>query len=211
MSAQLTWHVARASGMVALVLSALSVVWGLLLSTRVGSPRLRAPSLLSLHRFLGLLTVSFVAVHLVALGVDRYVPFGLTELLVPFASTWKPAEVALGVVALYLLLAVQLTSMLRRRIPPRVWLVVHQGGFLAYWLGALHAFSAGTDASNRLWQLAVLACSVVIVSLSAYRWLLGRRLRRATRTPRAATPAPGRSSKPERPPMELAPPALSTR
>ena len=85
---QLWWYVARASGLVAWLLLTASVMWGIFLSTKL-LQRLRRPAwLLDLHRWLGGLTVAFVAVHLVALVADSYVSFDLADVLVPFASGW---------------------------------------------------------------------------------------------------------------------------
>ena len=56
---------------------------------------------------LGGLAVMFTAIHLAALVADSYVHFGLADLTVPFASSWQPGAVALGVVAMWLLLAVE--------------------------------------------------------------------------------------------------------
>lgn len=110
------WYVARSSGLVAWGLAALSVFWGLLLSTKVMGKKARPNWLLDLHRFLGGLTVVFIAVHLVGLFLDPYVNFSAAQLFIPFTSTWKPSAVAWGIVAFYLLLAVEITSLLRHRI-----------------------------------------------------------------------------------------------
>ena len=73
--------------------------------------------MLDLHKFLGTLSLVFVAVHLGALWADNYVHFGASELFVPMASTWRPGAVAWGIVAMYLLVAIQLTSWAMRRLP----------------------------------------------------------------------------------------------
>src|SRR3954453_10882605 len=104
------WYVARAGGIVAWALSALAVIGGLQLSTRLVR---RAPPawMLDVHRFLGALAVAFLGVHVLGLAADRFIGFGPIDFLVPFASTYKPAAVALGVIAMYLLVAVEATSL----------------------------------------------------------------------------------------------------
>ena len=92
-------YVARSSGFVTLVLSGAAVVWGLLLSTRIIRDRRLPKWLLDLHRFLGGLSVAGLALHLGALVADSYVHFGVRDLLVPFASSWRPVAVAWGVIA----------------------------------------------------------------------------------------------------------------
>ena len=111
MSGTLPWFVARSSGLIAWALLAASVVWGLAISTRVLNGRPRPAWLLDLHRYLGGIATVFVAVHIVALLGDTYVHFGLASVLVPFASSWHPVAVAWGISAFYLLLAVEVTSL----------------------------------------------------------------------------------------------------
>jgi DMSO/TMAO reductase YedYZ heme-binding membrane subunit len=162
-ASQFWWHLSRASGIVSWALAASAVLWGLALSTRALGSRPRAPWLLDLHRFLGGLTIVFVAVHLVGLWADSYVTFGLAELFVPMASPWRPDAVAWGVVALYLLLAVEVTSLLMRRIPKRLWHSVHLLSYGVFAAGTIHLFTAGTDATNPAlrWAAAVTVAATV--------------------------------------------------
>ena len=97
---------------------AASVVWGVVLSTRILGRRPRPAWLLDLHRYLGGLAVIFVAVHVGAIMADSYVSFSPVTTFVPFASTWHPDTVAWGYMAMYLVLAVELTSLARRHLPP---------------------------------------------------------------------------------------------
>ena len=99
MSPQFWWYLTRASGIVAWLMLTASIIWGIVLSTKAFPEQRRPAWLLDLHRWLGGLTVSFVAIHLAALVADSYVSFDLVDLLVPFASAWKPVPIAIGVVA----------------------------------------------------------------------------------------------------------------
>src|SRR5205085_5329156 len=113
MTTQLPWYIARASGLVSWSMLALATLWGLALSTKVLGPRPRPNWILDIHRMLGGLALIFTGVHIAALLVDSYVGFGVADVLVPFAAKWHPVAVAWGVVGLYLLLAVELTSLAR--------------------------------------------------------------------------------------------------
>lgn len=175
---QIWWHVARASGIVALVLTAASVIWGLLLSTRVMAGTPTPAWLLSMHRFLGALTVAFTGVHIVGLVADSYVSFGWAEVLVPWASSWQPTAVAFGVIGMYLLLAVQISSMMMRRIPRRWWKLIHQSSFLLFWVAVVHGVQAGTDASNPLYIIGTGALVLIVSFLTVTRALTARRIRR---------------------------------
>src|SRR5262252_7642105 len=173
------WYVARSAGLVAWALLSASVIWGLLMSTRARAfgHRPRPAWMLDLHRWLGGLASIFVAVHVLAILVDSYVHFTLWSVLVPFASTWRPSAVAWGVVALYLLLAVELTSLARRRLPKRAWRAVHFASFPLFLLATLHALMAGTDATS--WLFVTIATTSVL----AVAALTAKRISDATRPP----------------------------
>ena len=103
MSGTLPWYVARASGLVAWALLAASVVWGLLMTSKVIRRFVRSSVLLDLHRWLGGLALVFTSIHVLAILSDTYIHFGLASVLVPLASRWHPVMVAYGIAALYLL------------------------------------------------------------------------------------------------------------
>ena len=178
MNDKVTWYVARSSGIVAWALLTLAVVWGLLLSSRIISDR-RAPKwLLDLHRFLGGLSVLFTGVHVVALVADRYVHFGAAEVLVPFASSWKPMPVALGVVGMWLLLAVEGTSLLMKRLPRARWHAVHLLSYVLFWTATLHGMLAGTERRDLAFAVANDVAALVVVFLTVYRVVAAARGRR---------------------------------
>lgn len=164
------WYVARAAGLTSWALLALAVVSGLARSGRV-THRPRPVWVQDLHRFLGGLAVVFVGVHMAALTLDRTVGFGLSALLVPFASTWRPGAVAWGVAALYLLLAVELTSLVMRHLPRRLWRAVHMSSLVLYGAGTVHLLTAGTDRSATPVRWAVLVVTATVVGLATFRAL----------------------------------------
>ena len=188
---QLTWYVARASGLVAWGLVAASIVWGLALSSRVVQRRGLPAWLLDLHRYLGVLAVVFTAMHLLALWADSYVAFGPSDLFVPLAATWRPGAVAWGIAAFYLLLAVQLTSWARKRLPKRLWHTIHLSSLPLFVLATVHGVQAGTDTRSSAVVLFATALSSAVVFLLAYRIAAPRR---PARVPAAARAAAGASS-----------------
>lgn len=186
---QLTWYVARASGLVAWGLVAASVAWGLALSSRVVQRRGLPAWLLDLHRYLGVLALVFTTTHLVALWADSYVAFGPAELFVPLAATWRPGAVAWGIAAFYLLLAVQLTSWARRRLPKRVWHTIHLSSLPLFVLATVHGVQAGTDSRNSAVVVVAAVLSSAVVFLLVYRVLAPRRSSRVPAAARAAARA----------------------
>lgn len=181
MNPKFWWYLTRASGLVAAVLIALTVIWGLLLATKLIERRGLPAWLLDLHRTLGGLSVVFVGVHLFALWADSYVDFGWRELFVPFASGWRPGAVAWGIVALWGLLAVQGTSMVQRWMPRRWWRRIHLLSFPVVVMVGVHAVTAGTDSGHPVFGVVALALMCALIFLVAYRQL---RPEPATTSPR---------------------------
>lgn len=172
---QLAWFVARSAGVVAWALVTASILWGLALSTRLVRKRGVPAWLLDLHRFLGTLSVVFTAVHLAGLWADSYVQFGWKELFVPMASPWKPGPVAWGIVATYLLLAIQLTSWAMRRLPRKLWRAVHFTSFPLFVLSTVHGFQAGTDRAAVAVEWLALTGATLLTFLLLFRFLAPRR------------------------------------
>jgi DMSO/TMAO reductase YedYZ heme-binding membrane subunit len=155
------WYTVRASGLIAWALLLGAVAWGLVLSIRP-IRRPRPAWALDLHRFLGGIAFAFIGVHLVGLLFDTFVGFSLVDLFVPMASHWRPGAVAYGVVGFYLVAAVEVTSLLMRRLPRRVWHSIHLLSLVALVLVTVHAFTAGADASSAaVVGLAVMSSAVV--------------------------------------------------
>ena len=163
-----TWYAARAGGFVAWGLAAASVALGLALSGKVFR-RPRPAWTMDMHRFLGGLAVIFTIVHVAAVMMDQYVNFGLRQVFVPLASTWHPVAVAWGVIAMYMLFAVELTSLARRRIPRRLWRQIHLGSFVLFGTSTVHALTAGTDTAAGLGMIGVIFLSVGVIAMVARR------------------------------------------
>ncbi|HVN52570.1 MAG TPA: ferric reductase-like transmembrane domain-containing protein, partial [Acidimicrobiales bacterium] len=150
MTDSLWWDTARAGGLVAAALLAASVIAGLAVSTAPRRARPRPAWRLDLHRFLGGLACIFLVVHLGGIYFDRFVTFRVVDLVVPLTAHWHPWAVALGVVAVYLLVAVEVTSLLKPRLPIQVWRNVHHASFPLFALVQLHVLLAGTDRHSPL-------------------------------------------------------------
>jgi DMSO/TMAO reductase YedYZ heme-binding membrane subunit len=176
---QTWWYVARSGGIVAWALVSLSVIVGLLLSTRLVR---RAPPawLLDVHRFLGGFAVAFLGVHILGLAVDDFIGFGVRDFLVPFASSYKPQALALGVVGMYLLIAVEVTSLAMRRLPRRTWYAIHLSSYVLFALATVHGLTAGTDRHNAIYQWACLLTAGVVLMLTLVRVWAPRRSPRAS-------------------------------
>lgn len=169
MSGTLPWYVARACGLVAWALLTASVVWGLILSTKVLGMKPRPAWVLDLHRYLGGLGVVFSAVHIGAILLDQYISFSPVNVLIPMTSEWRPGAITWGVVSLYLLVAVQVTSMLRHRLPKKVWRVTHMLAFPLFLTASLHAFTSGTDSLSGIVRPISVLTVAAVTAFMAWR------------------------------------------
>ena len=182
MNGAVLWYLNRASGMVSLVLMTLVVVLGVVVRRQGRLPGLPRFFLVGLHRNVSLLSALLLGVHVATAVADSYVDIGLQAAVVPFASNWRPAAVALGALAVDLIVLIVATSLLRGRIPVRLWRVVHWTSYLLWPLAFMHAVTAGTDIGSG-WALAVaLACAGVVGGTVVVGWLV--------KPPRAVDRAP---------------------
>jgi predicted ferric reductase len=190
MNPQFWWYLTRSSGIVAWLMLTATVIWGILLSTKAFPHQRRPVWLLALHRWLAGLTLSFLGIHIVALLADSYVAFDLADVTIPYASDWKPGAIALGVLSMWLLVAVQLTSLAMRRLPRRVWRMVHLTSYVAFWVASLHAAFAGTDTTSWFYRGGAAAAIVAVAWALMYRVANRRAVRRVEpATERHTTPS----------------------
>lgn len=184
MNPQFWWFLSRASGIVSWGLLSATIVWGILLSTRLMRPVDRPSWLLDLHKWFAALSVAGVAIHLAALVADSYVEFGWKELAVPMASQWQPGAVAWGVIATYLLIAVQLTSLAMKKLPRRFWHAIHLTSYVMFAMASVHSFAAGTDASNQYFLIFGVMIITLVLAMTIIRVIY------ATRKSKNDRPAP---------------------
>jgi sulfoxide reductase heme-binding subunit YedZ len=187
------WSAARAAGVVAYALLTSGVLLGVLLAGRARLPRWPAFAVTDVHRFVSILTGVFVAIHVYALLLDKYAHVSVVTLMVPGASSYRPFWLALGTIALELLLAVALSNVLRKRLGHVRWRRVHYLTFGVWIAATAHGIGAGTDASAG-WLRVLYLVSIGSVALATV-WRVSRpALIPARAHARSAGPSPRRRS-----------------
>jgi len=167
---QVLWFATRGAGIVSLLLSTAVVCLGLMTALRF--ERRAWPRFLTveLHRSIALVSVIFVAIHVVTAVLDPFTSLGIFAALIPLASSYRPVDVAFGVISVYLVLAVLLTSLIRDRLSQRTWRAVHWLAYAAWPMAVLHSLTAGSDAFAP-WMLAIVAaCCAAVGGALAWRW-----------------------------------------
>jgi sulfoxide reductase heme-binding subunit YedZ len=164
------WYLTRSTAIIAFVLMTVSFALGIAATQRElatpGWPRFATQQL---HRNVALLGLVALIVHIVTTVSDSYVNVGWPALVVPGLSGYRTLWVALGTLAFDVFLVVVVTSLLRDRMPLRLWRLVHWAVYLAWPLGLLHFLKTGTDAAHQRWGLwlAFVCLAVVLAAVSA--------------------------------------------
>ena len=169
----LWWLASRAAGIVALILSSLSVSIGLLMGGR--SRRVRGTDLRVAHEALSLATLTAIAVHGLTLIGDGFLKLSLADVSLPFAASYEAFWTTTGIVSFWALALLGLSYYLRGRIGAQRWQTLHRFTALAWILGVAHSLGEGTDA-GQAWFLAMTAIVVApALALLTNRWLTAPR------------------------------------
>jgi sulfoxide reductase heme-binding subunit YedZ len=159
------WFISRGSGLVALILLTLSVALGVANVQRLQTAGVPRFVVNAVHRNASLLALVFLAIHIATVVLDSYVNIGLIDAVIPFGAGYRPFWVGLGAIALDVMLAVLVTSLLRRHIGYRAWRATHWLAYACWPVALLHGLGTGTDAGTT-WMQVVTAVCVAIVAAS---------------------------------------------
>jgi len=166
------WYVTRAAGVAAYVLLTVVVDFGIMLSLARQLETGVSWVFDELHQFLALLTAAMIALHLGVLLFDPFITFSLANLLLPFGEPYQPLGISVGVLGLYALLILLVSSWLRRYIPRQVWRTFHYVSFAAFVLVTAHGLLAGSDAGLGWLRSVFFAATASTFFLSIMRLIL---------------------------------------
>jgi predicted ferric reductase len=169
---QALWFASRSCGLVTLLLLTLVVALGALHTGRAATRSWSRLAMHTLHRNLALLTLVFVVVHVGSAIIDPYAGIRWLDAVVPFASSYHPFWTGLGAAAADLLVALVVTSLVRTRMPWRVWRGLHGAAYALWPVALAHGWGIGGADSTRAWVLTVDGiCVVTVVAAVAVRVL----------------------------------------
>lgn len=196
---QVPWFISRAAGLGAFVVLSLSVVLGLLVSSRAAEPAVPRAFSFELHGFLSMLSLTLVAIHGGALLFDSWFHFTPLAILVPFVAPYSPLWTGLGVIAAWTMAIVAGSFWARRSLGYTTWRRLHYASFAVYVLALVHGLAAGTDTVQRPVAMMYTISAAVVAGLLTYRiGSRGEGRARASARPRPrtqgiATPYPART------------------
>jgi methionine sulfoxide reductase heme-binding subunit len=162
------WYLARGTGAVALVLLTAAVVLGVIGSMRMAfAPRWPRFAIDTLHRDVSLTVIALLVLHIVTSVLDGFAPISLLDSVIPLASKYRPLWLGLGALSFDLLLALVVTSLLRRRFGYRAWRGIHWLAYVSWPVAVLHGLGTGSDTKS-LWMLVLTALCVLAVLVAVW-------------------------------------------
>jgi methionine sulfoxide reductase heme-binding subunit len=178
------WYATRASGLMALVLLTVTMVLGLTTTSRARARNWPGFAQQEMHRRISILTIVFLGIHVLTSVLDTYVHIGWASIVVPFTSSYGRFWVGVGAVAVDLLLAVFVSSLLRSRLNAGTWRAVHWLAYACWPVAIAHTFGMGTDSREGWVVLLGVVCVAAVAA--ALVWRVRASVRRtSTRTSHA--------------------------
>jgi len=163
------WYASRATGVVALLLMTAVLLLGLLVTRQGRLPGLPRFAVTGLHRNLSLVAVVFVVLHVLTAVADSYVRIPLISAVVPLASSYERLALGLGAVSLDIMIAVIVTSLLRRHLSRRLWRAVHLLAYVSWPVAWLHSITSSTDLRHGWLFLTAVGCALLVVIAVIWR------------------------------------------
>jgi methionine sulfoxide reductase heme-binding subunit len=167
------WYLTRSTGAVALVLLTLAIALGVLDVRRFSTPRWPRFVVDSLHRNVSLLAMVFLGFHILTSVLDSFAPISLVDAFVPFAGSYRPFWLGLGAISFDLLLAVTITSLLRKRMGYASWRAIHWLTYASWPVALLHGLGTGSDVKSSWLLVLSLACTAVVLAAVLARVIAG--------------------------------------
>jgi methionine sulfoxide reductase heme-binding subunit len=176
------WYASRATGIVSLLMLTAVVVLGVAVRRQAQLPGLPRFGTIGLHRAVSLLSVVFLAIHVITAVADPYVTLRLVDAVLPFTASYEPMWIGLGAVSFDLLAAVIVTSLLRVRIGRPIWRAVHWLAYVSWPVALVHSTGSSSDMQSG-WLLG-LAIGCMLAVVAAVAWRIAGDARRTARSAR---------------------------
>jgi sulfoxide reductase heme-binding subunit YedZ len=159
------WYATRGLGTATLIVLTCTAVLGILTATRWIGKSTPGFVAADLHRNLSLLGLGLLLAHVVTTVLDPYAHISVRDVLIPIGAAYRPVWLGLGVAAAEIMVAVAATSLLRERIGPRAWRLIHWAAYASWPFAVIHGLGTGSDA-RAPWLIGVVVSCVAAVLLA---------------------------------------------
>ena len=175
-------NIVRGSGMAAYLLLFSVVAGGMLLSGKL-IPDRRRKGFLSYHRLLSLASIVMVLIHGAAFFTGKYDYLALTDVLLPFGAKHQPWEIAAGIIAVYTLVIIAISSVhfLMKAMGWQKWRIAHSLAFPCYFLSLWHSAALAKHSHTVFLSFIYPATASVVIALALLQVWKALERRRAAR------------------------------
>jgi len=167
------WYLARGTGLVSIVLLTMVMVFGIAQVQRFATEGWPRFVIAGLHKNLSLLVVVFLAIHISSSVIDAFAPIPWIAAVVPFVASYRPIWLGLGALSFDLLLALVISSLVRQRIGPRLWRVIHWTAYGCWPIALVHGLGTGSDTRVGWVQVLYLLCLAAVIGSIVWRLATG--------------------------------------
>lgn len=161
------WYATRGLGVTTLIVLTVTVVMGIVTSVRWSGQATPGFFTADLHRNLSLLGVLLLLAHIVTTVLDPFAHISVRDAFIPVGAAYRPIWLGLGVVAAEIILAVAASSLLRNRVGPRLWRLIHWTAYASWPLAVIHGLGTGSDA-RAPWLVAVVGWCLAAVAVALF-------------------------------------------
>lgn len=158
-----SWYITRAAGLISFLLLYIVIFLGLSIQTPILKKIIKPLFSLNVHAWLSVQVLVLVFVHALALLFDKFLEFNLVDIIVPFASDFHPPKLAAGILAMYLMIILIISSYLKRFISYKIWRAIHFLNIILYLFSAFHAFNLGTDLAGGIMRNVFIGANLFLI------------------------------------------------
>ena len=169
------WYLSRSMAIISYLLIWLSVVWGLLMTTKLSRVWPGHVTTADLHKFISILGLSLATLHGLILMGDKYMNMSLAQFFIPFSvQSYRPGWVGLGQISLYLIALVVLSFYFRQFLGQKLWRLIHYLSFFTFFAVLIHGLAAGSDTITPGMFFVYYLTGTIAVFLTFYRIFTAR-------------------------------------
>jgi predicted ferric reductase len=169
------WYIVRGAGFVAAGLIVLLMLSGIGQVTGLTYRFFEPVKAWAIHKALAYALLAAIAIHVIFLLIDKFLPFSLLQVLVPFVSTYNNKTtlfglslgifgVAFGILAMYGVIIVVASSLKWIDTRKKLWRRTHYVSYAVAGLVFLHALIVGTDVRYGIFRLGWLFLGFIVVA-----------------------------------------------
>jgi DMSO/TMAO reductase YedYZ heme-binding membrane subunit len=169
------WYVVRGAGFVAAGLIVLLMLSGIGQVTGLTYRFFEPVTAWAIHKALAYALLASIAIHVIFLLIDKFLPFSLAQVLVPFASTYSNKTslfglplgwfgVAAGILAMYGVIIVVASSLKWIDTRKKAWRFLHYLSYAVAGLVFIHALQVGTDLRYGSFRLGWILLGLIVIA-----------------------------------------------